>query len=208
MKKLLFVSIAALLMPLSLAAQTSTAGLKGGLNLSGLTVDGNVDRHLKPGFHAGVFAKIPFSDFVGIQPELMYSGKGVRVNYDEDAFADGESKFNLHYVEMPVLLVINPSDVFFIEFGPYVSVLVGANTETDANFFGADVYSDNELDRNHFMPVDYGATGGIGFDLETMIVGARYSLGMQQVAKDDDVSYDLLGDARNAVWQVYVGFKF
>ena len=66
----------------------------------------------------------------------------------------------------------------------------------------------DELDRDHFNSLDYGLTAGLGFDLDPMIFGLNYNLGLNQVAKDDDVSHDLLGDAKNTVIQVYVGLKF
>ncbi len=209
MKKLKILTvIAALCLPNMLMAQEAETGIKGGLNLSTLSVDGSDDSNLKAGFHAGVYSKIPMSSYFAIQPELMYSGKGVKVNYDESAVASGESQFNLHYIDLPVLLVFNLSEDFSIQAGPYVSYLIGANTETDASFFGADIDSEDELDRDHFQSLDYGFSAGLGFDLNPLLFGFRYNIGLQQVAKDDDVSYDLLGDAKNSVIQLFVGLKF
>lgn len=189
-------------------AQESVTGIKGGLNLSSLSTDGNDDKNLKMGFHAGVFSKIPFSESFAIQPELLYSGKGIKLNYDESGVAEGDTKFNLNYIDLPVKLVFNLSEDFEFQFGPYVSYLVNANVDTDAEFFGGDINSVDELDRDHFNSLDYGLTAGLGFDLDPMIFGLNYNLGLNQVAKDDDVSYDLLGDAKNTVIQVYVGLKF
>lgn len=189
-------------------AQESVTGIKGGLNLSSLSTDGNDDKNLKMGFHAGVFSKIPFSESFAIQPELLYSGKGIKLNYDESGVAEGDTKFNLNYIDLPVKLVFNLSEDFELQFGPYVSYLVNANVDTDAEFFGGDINSVDELDRDHFNSLDYGLTAGLGFDLDPMIFGLNYNLGLNQVAKDNDVSYDLLGDAKNTVIQVYVGLKF
>jgi len=189
-------------------AQKSVTGVKGGLNLSSLSTDGNDDKNLKMGFHAGVFSKIPFSESFAIQPELLYSGKGIKLNYDESGVAEGDTKFNLNYIDLPVKLVFNLSEDFEFQFGPYVSYLINANVDTDAEFFGGDINSVDELDRDHFNSLDYGLTAGLGFDLDPMIFGLNYNLGLNQVAKDDDVSHDLLGDAKNTVIQVYVGLKF
>lgn len=189
-------------------AQESVTGIKGGLNLSSLSTDGNNDKNLKVGFHAGVFSKIALSESFAIQPELLYSGKGIKINYDESGVAEGDSKFNLNYIDLPVKLVFNLSEDFEFQFGPYVSYLVNANVDTDANFFGGNINSEDELDRDHFNTVDYGLSAGLGFDLDPMIFGINYNLGLKQVAKDDDIAYDLLGDAKNTVIQVYVGLKF
>lgn len=189
-------------------AQKSTSGIKGGLNFSSLSTDGNNDKNLKMGFHAGVFSKIPLSESFAIQPELLYSGKGIKLNYDESTVANGETKFNLNYIDLPVKFVFNLSEDFEFQIGPYFSYLVNANVDTDADFFGGDVVSQDELDRDHFHSVDYGLSAGLGFDLDPMIFGFNYNLGLRQVAKDNDMSYDMLGDAKNTVIQVYVGLKF
>lgn len=208
MKKTLLITLILLGVVTQINAQNSITGIKGGLNLSSLSTDGNSDKNLNPGFHAGVFTKIPLSESLSIQPELLYSGKGIKLNFDESAVADGEAKFNLNYVDLPVKLVFNLAEDFSFEVGPYVSYLLGANVDTDGEVFGADISSEDELDRDHFNTFDYGFTAGLGFDFDPMIVGFNYNLGLKQVADDDDVSYDLIGDAKNMVIQAYVGFKF
>jgi hypothetical protein len=210
MKTLIAISTVVFLFIASTAkAQESSAGIKGGLNLSSMTTDGNDDKNLKPGFHIGVFNKIETSETFAIQPELLYSVKGIKYNYDESLFADGETRFNLHYLEVPVKLVFNLSEDFEFQFGPYVSYLLGANIDTDADvldFFEID--SDDEIDRKNFNSFDYGLTAGIGFDLDPLIIGLNYNLGLNQVAKDDEVSEEILGDAKNTTIMVSVGLRF
>ena len=208
MKKIILIAILTLGFGTMIYAQNGATGIKGGINFSSLSTDGNDDKNLKMGFNAGVFTKIPVSESFAIQPELLYSAKGIKLNYDESAIADGETKFNLNYIDVPVKLVFNLSEDFEFQFGPYVSYLINANTDTDAEFFGGEFDSNDELDRDHFNTLDYGLTAGLGFDLDPMIFGLSYNLGLKQVAKDDDISYDLLGDAKNMVIQAYVGLKF
>ena len=193
----------------SVQAQESHAGIKGGLNLSSLTTDGNDEKNLKVGFHAGVYNKIALSETFAIQPELLYSIKGIKLNYDESGFADGESKFNLSYIDLPVKMVFNLSENLELQFGPYVSYLVYANVDTDAdvlNYFEID--SEDEIDRKNFNTLDYGLTAGIGFDLDPIILGINYNMGLNPVAKDDEPSHEILGDAKNSVIQVSIGMKF
>ena len=208
MKKLIMTAFLTLVFGTMIYAQNKSSGIKGGLNFASLSTDGNNDKNLKMGFHAGVFTKIPFSETFAIQPELLYSGKGIKLNYDESAIADGDTKFNLNYIDVPVKLVFNLSEDFEFQFGPYFSYLINANTDTDAELFGGEVDSNDELDREHFNTFDYGLTAGLGFDLDPMIFGLNYNLGLKQVAKNNDVSYDLIGDAKNMVIQAYVGLKF
>jgi hypothetical protein len=207
MKKLIISLLSVAFVTTTVLAQET--GIKGGLNLSSLSTEGNNDKNLKAGLHAGVFTKIPLSESFSLQPELLYSGKGIKLNYDESAFADGETKFNLNYIDLPVKLVFNLSEDFEFQFGPYVGYLVNANVDTNAeilDFWEFD--SSDELDREHFRSLDVGLVAGLGFDLNPLIVGFNYNLGLNQVAKSDDIAYDILGDARNSVIQVYVGMKF
>ncbi len=209
MKKIILITILCLGVSSIIYSQNSRTGIKGGINFSSLSTDGNNDKNLKMGLNAGVFTKIPFNDVFAIQPELLYSNKGIKLNYDESAIADGDSKFNLNYIDLPVKLVFNLSEDFEFQVGPYVSYLLNANIDTNAdvlNFF--QVNSADEIDRDRFNSFDYGLTAGLGFDLDPLIFGVNYNLGLNQVAKNDDIAYDFLGDAKNMVIQLYVGVKF
>ena len=209
MKKLIFIALLSIALGTMTYAQNGGTGIKGGLNLASLSTDGNDDKNLKMSPMFGVFTKIPLSESFAIQPELLFSGKGVKVNYDESFGTDGETKFGLNYIEVPVKLVFNLSEDFEFHVGPYIGYLINANTETDAEFLNYfQIDSEDELDREHFNTLDYGLSGGLGFDLDPLIFGFNYNLGLMQVAKDDDVSYDIFEDAKNRVIQVYVGIKF
>jgi hypothetical protein len=208
-KLIILVLGAGMLFALNLSAQNSGFGAKGGLNFSNMTVEGNNDQNLKFGFHAGVFNKISISESFAVQPELLYSGKGFKNNFDDNIFADGEAKFNLNYIDLPVKLVYNLAPDFEFQFGPYISYLASANVETNAevlNYF--DVSTQDELDRDNFKTFDVGLTAGMGFNLNPVIVGFNYNLGLTKVAKDDRPTEEMLGDARNTVIQVFVGIMF
>jgi hypothetical protein len=174
-----------------------------------MTVEGNNDNNLKFGLHAGIFDKIMITEAFALQPELLYSSKGLKNNYDESLIADGETRFNLNYIDLPVKLVYYLAEDFSFQFGPYVGYLVNANADTDAevlNFF--DINSEDEIDRGRFNTIDFGLTGGLGFELDPLVIGFNYNFGLTQVAKNDDLSEEMLGDARNTVIQVYAGILF
>jgi hypothetical protein len=190
-------------------AQESSVGIKGGLNLSTISTDEGSDKNLKPGFHIGVFNKIALSESVALQPELLFATKGLKINYDESPIADGETRFNTNYIDLPVYLALNVSEAFQIQFGPYVSYLISANVDTDAEVFDFfQIDSNDELDRKNFNAFDYGVAAGISFDLDPLVIGANYSLGLNPVAKEDEPSRDMLGDAKNSVIQIFAGIKF
>lgn len=207
--KILFLSLILISASTYTMAQNSRFGLKGGLNLSNMTVEGNNDQNLKTGFHAGIFNKIGITESFSIQPELLYSAKGFKYNYDNSAIADGETKFNLNYIDLPVKLVFNLSRDFEFQLGPYFSYLAGANVDTDAEvleFFNID--TTDELDRENFNSFEVGLTGGLGFTIDPLVFGFNYNLGLTKVAKDNEPTEEMLGDAKNTVIQVYAGILF
>lgn len=209
MRKIVLITIFSLGFITITFAQNITSGIKGGLNLSSLSIDGNNDKNLKIGLHAGVFTKISFNESFAVQPELVYSGKGLKLDFADEIASAGETKLNLNYIELPVQLVYNLSNDFAFHFGPYLSYLLNANMKTDANVLNHyQISSTDNLDKKHFNSFDFGLTGGLAYDLNPFIFGFNYSLGLTQVAKDNDVSHNIFGDAKNNVIQVYAGFKF
>src|SRR5882762_10617975 len=108
---------------------TPKFGIKGGLNLTSLYVDNVSKEHMKAGFNAGIFAKLPITTGFSIQPELLYSVKGAKDTYSNFVQGDGEYRFNLGYMELPVLAVVNVTRNFNIHAGPYLGYLVAANVK-------------------------------------------------------------------------------
>jgi hypothetical protein len=87
------------------ATRTARGGIKGGLNVSNLYVDDVNDENARFGFNVGLYAQLFSSEVFAIQPELLYSTKGTRTTYDNILMGEGDAKFNLNYLEVPVLAV-------------------------------------------------------------------------------------------------------
>ena len=206
-KKLLFASLALGLMSISgIQAQEKTAsfGFKGGLNFSNLYTDQVDDNNVLTGFNAGLYAKFPIAKGIAIQPEISYTTKGAELVYN-NAFAKGTSKFNVNYIEVPVLLVMNITDNFNVHVGPYAAYMVSGKTETDSNIFS----SQNQLDTNDFNKFDAGIAGGLGVDLDALNFGVRYNYGLTNVGKERNYAGTdyTFPDAKNSVLSVYVGLR-
>ncbi|MFB6320629.1 porin family protein [Saccharicrinis sp. FJH54] len=211
-KTLVFIA-ALLFLTGSASAQDSRFGIKGGLNLSSLTIDNADENNVLPGFNAGVWSRFMLSDAFAFQPELLYSAKGVKTVYNQDFLgvdlADGETKLNLNYLEIPLHFAYYLANDFNFHVGPYVGVLMNASVETQAEVLDfINIDNAEDLDRSEFNTLDYGISAGLGFNLDPLIFGFNYSLGLNQVAKDGESVQDLLGDAKNNNIQVYVGIMF
>jgi hypothetical protein len=181
-------------------------GIKGGLNLTNLYVDNVSSEHMKAGFNAGVFAKLPITKGFSIQPELLYSVKGAKDTYNNLLQGNGEYRFNLGYMELPVLAVVNLAPNFNLHLGGYAAYLVSANVK-DVNSNG-DIQGATDLNTDNFRRWDFGLVGGLGFDIQNFTIGARYNYGLSQIGKSGNLSGDLTKNSKNAGISVYVGIAF
>jgi len=181
-------------------------GIKGGLNLTNLYVADVSTEHMKAGFNAGVFAKLPVTRGFSIQPELLYSLKGAKEDYNNFVQGSGEYRFNLGYMELPLLAVVNIAPNFNIHAGGYAAYLVNANIKNVNN--QGSVVGATELSTGDFNRWDFGLAGGAGFDIQNFTIGARYNYGLSHIGKDDNLTGALTKNSKNAGLSVYVGFGF
>jgi len=181
-------------------------GIKAGINLSNLYVDEVEDENMKLGLNAGFYAKLPITRGFSLQPELIYSNKGAKLRYDNFVLGEGEYRFNLHYVELPVMAVINVLPNFNIHAGPYVSFLAGADIK-DMNDDGS-IENVRDLNADNFNRFDFGVSAGLGFDIQNITLGARYNYGLTEIGKSGSLSGQLTRDAKNSAISVYIGFGF
>jgi hypothetical protein len=183
------------------ATRTARGGIKGGLNVSNLYVDDVNDENARFGFNVGLYAQLFSSEVFAIQPELLYSTKGTRTTYDNILMGEGDAKFNLNYLEVPVLAVIKLGEVAEIHFGPYWGYLLAANIDYDG-----DTDSFDELDRDNFRDWDFGLAGGVGLNFGATQIGVRYTQGLKKLANSNEADA-LLGDAKNSCAQLYIAFS-
>lgn len=181
-------------------------GIKAGLNYSNIFSDG-VDRNSLAGFNAGLFAKVPVTGSVSIQPELYFTTKGSRLTYNS-TFANGDAQFKLSYLELPVLFVYNLSRHFNIQAGPYVSYLLDgkATNKSSAPIFDFE----NQLKNDDYNRLDAGLAAGLALDVSKISFGARYTYGMTTIGKENTYAGTnyRFPDGKNSVFNFYVALSF
>ena len=77
MKKILLVTVIAVLGLTNVNAQEIKFGAKGGLNFASIGGDNTGDVDPVTAFNFGLVAEIPISEKFSFQPELMYSGQAI-----------------------------------------------------------------------------------------------------------------------------------
>ncbi len=181
-------------------------GIKGGLNLSNIYTEDVDDNNVLPSFNAGFYATLPITSFIAIQPEVLYSRKGSELTYD-NAFATGKAKFNLNYVEVPVLVKINLTKNLNIHAGPYFAYLIDANVKNESD--GGTIDFEETYDNDDFNKFDAGISGGIGLDFDSIGIGARYNYGLTTIGKERTVGGTTytVPDGKNSSLSLYVAFK-
>src|SRR5690606_24973410 len=159
---------------------------------------------MKVGLNLGLFAKLPVTRGFSIQPEILYSSKGSKIAYD-NIFGSGEYRFNFNYLEIPLLAVFNITENFNIHAGGYGAYLSSVNIKqlSDGNI--DDIAT---LDAENFKRLDFGLAGGIGVDLQSISVGARYTHGLGEVGKSGNLSSQALSNAHNSAFTIYIGYGF
>jgi len=185
---------------------TPKLGLKGGANFANFYIDNVQSDNLKVGVNAGLFLKIPIVRGLSIQPEVLYSNKGVKSRYSNIIQGSGEYRFNLNYMEVPLLLVFNVTRNLSFSAGGYAAYLLSANVK-DVNNNGT-IAGATKLNTDNFHRNDYGLTGGINLDIEKLTLGVRYDYGLQAVGQSGSLSGDLTRDSKNSVATIYFGFAF
>jgi hypothetical protein len=217
MKKLLLSAAAALLLAVATApaaqAQSIRFGLKAGGNLSNLSGDlvNQSQYNNRVGFHGGIMLNFGLAnDLVSIQPEVLYSQKGFRYA-DQSYSALGNTYRNTgnvryDYLDVPLLLRLKLSGVFF-EVGPQYSYLMNISTDRTQTYNGSVVGTagSNTSNLDNVNRNELGYVGGLGFQSSTgFLLGVRYNGAFTDFAKDG-YSNNEFKNARNSVFQAYVG---
>ena len=167
-------------------AQEAKFGIKGGLNLATFSGDTDgLDLKSKAGVNIGGFVEVKLSDKVSLQPELLYSMQGTKI--DQFELNDGNQTFlvdaniNMSYINVPIMLKYYAAEKFNLEVGPQVGFLLSAKTVAKAN--GNEAEEDT---KDNFKSVDFGLNFGTGYDFTKNIsAGFRYNLGLANIAKTE-----------------------
>jgi hypothetical protein len=221
--KVLYVSIFVLmLVAWSAAASTAgeiSVGAKAGLtvsNVTGIPKEWEDSKSSVTGFTGGIVLNYAFDDAFSLQPELLYSSKGVGGNL-YDGFVPVDVTIGLAYLELPVLAkyaflagkALRPC-VFA---GPSVAYAIGSELEISAGPLAASV------DISSLTHVtDFGLVVGAGFGYETgsgvLTFDARYERGFTNVIMSGDFEVNGstetidVDDFKNYGFAFTVGYMF
>lgn len=194
MKKVLL-AVAILAAGLTANAQEVNFGAKAGVNFANVSGEDVEDNITRTSFNVGAVVEFEISDKFSIQPELIYSAQGAKLEEEE---SDVDLTLKLDYLNVPVIAKFYAAEGFSLEFGPQVGFLLSAKAKAK---IGGD---SGETDiKDEFETVDFGLNFGAGYKLDSGLnFSARYNLGLSNVAKESESS------VKNSVFQISVGYFF
>jgi hypothetical protein len=175
MKLNLTVLCIATLFSTTLIAQHVNVGIKGGLNVYNIKNDDDTKYDSKIGFNAGLLGHIHLAKELALQPEVVYSAQGAKYTV-----ANVETKFNLGYINVPVLLQYMFDNGFRLQAGPQVGFLINAKAKAGSL----------ELDvKDNLNKVDFAVGAGLGYvhPASGFGVDARYNLGLNNINENSNV---------------------
>lgn len=155
------------------SAQKIAFGVKGGVNLTNINNENGVKYDEKVGFNAGLIGHIHLAPQLALQPEVYYSAQGAKFT----AATGAETKLNLNYINVPVLVQYMFDNGFRLQAGPQVGFLVSAKSST--NNTKSDI-------KSSFKGVDFGLGAGIGYVHPPSGFGIdlRYNLGLSDITEN------------------------
>lgn len=176
MKKVVLLTVVAVLGFVKMNAQEIKFGAKAGLNFAFINGDNSGNYDPTTDYHFGILAEIPISEKFSFQPELLYSGQG--------------SETNLKYLNIPLMGKYYLTKGFSLEVGPKVGFLLSAK-------------KGNQNKICLFNKVDFGVNFGLGYKFDNGLnFGARYNLGLSNINDANGI----VDKNKNGVFQLSIGY--
>lgn len=193
MKKIYLSFVIIVLVSSMALAQSVSFGLRGGINIAKETASASgvsLSTDSKVGLMLGTYLTVMTSEKFGIQPELVYSSFG------GSATANGQSATDsFNYLSLPVMLRYNASEIISIQAGPQLGFLLSATTSSGSQSINV---------KDGLNGIDFGGAFGLGFDFGAFNAGARYYLGLSNIAKNVPSGSD--AKLTNSAIQIFVGY--
>lgn len=199
----------------AMAQGKTTFGVRAGVNFQNINGrdfnDDKLENKLTTGFNVGVNAEIPVGIDFYVQPGVLFSTKGAKLENTDD-------KLNLSYIEVPVNLLYKPevgTGRLLLGFGPYIGFGVGGkykpengndldvkfkNTITQAEAISGDVY---------FKSIDAGGNLLFGYEMaNNLSVQLNAQLGMVKINPKIEGVSDNNTSWKNTGFGVSLGYRF
>jgi hypothetical protein len=165
------------------------------LNYSGFSST-NLDNKHRFGISIGMYADVPFTANLSLQPELVYQNKGT--SFKGSGYYQGidmDLKFNIvaNYLSLPVLINIHNKRTEYGDFvyfltGPSVNLCTKSAMKVTVSAFGESETEEEKYDG--IKTLDTNWLLAIGYDFYDARIEIRYEKGLTNISKPDYADYD------------------
>lgn len=153
-------------------------GAKAGINVANVwDADGQAfQADAKVGFAGGVYAGIPIGKYLGIQPEIMVSQKGLKGSGMLLGFPYSFSKSST-FLDVPIQVQFKPSEFITLVAGPQFSYLL--NQSDDYTFGGNSTEQDREFKNENITKNILGLVAGADIIYQNFVLSGRVGWDLQ-----------------------------
>ncbi|MEO6239175.1 MAG: porin family protein [Vicinamibacterales bacterium] len=176
-------------------AQGLSFGVKGGVNFANVTFENTDAAKGKWLPVVGIFATLPPTLGISLQPEVLYSQKGA-------SLGDGQSSVILDYLEVPVLARRSMTAFghrVYLAGGPSFALRLRARTRVKFDDVTEEIDTSDDVSR-----FEVGVAAGGGIEFGSVVVDARYTFGLTDIDKDKAAD----AKSRNRVLSLTGGWRF
>jgi hypothetical protein len=171
-------------------------GIKAGPNFSTIDTKSSPGENYKnrAGFHGGAFLLIKAAK-IGIQPEIIFSQQGSKVEINSRDFES-----NYSYINVPIILKLYTVAGINIQAGPQFGFVTKAEEPVRDQL---NAYSVEDV-KDRMKSSEFTVALGLGWDLPFgLTIDGRYNLGLSNIYESSQQS----GEAKNQVFQLSLGYK-
>ena len=179
-------------------------GIRAGVNSATLKFNNpsqNATQQARIDFQGGFLLDVPLTRSLSLQPALLISTKGTRINtvaIDSSrtpAATPITNTIKLLYVELPVLALyrftISPSLRLYGGAGPYLGMGIGGRLTSTFVLIGEHEarFGSGGVGSNTFRRFDYGLSGAAGLEWHRLLLGVSYEYGLVDLGSAFTKSY-------------------
>ena len=181
-----------------------TFGIKMGLNLSNVydTKGDAFNTDPKFGYAAGGVLSLPFTKYLGLQPEFLFSQKGFLATGN---FLGGT--YNLartsNFIDIPILIAIKPTSQITVVAGPQYSYLL-KQTDVFSNA-NISIVQQQEFENSNIRKNVFCFLGGVDINLHHLVLGGRVGW---DITDNNGDGTSTTPRYKNVWYQATVGYRF
>ena len=177
--KRLFTILSVIMLTFSVSAQEF--GVQAGMNMANLSGE-DMETDMKMGIFGGVTAAFSLTDVMTLETGALYSEKGAQ---DEESGIKTSLAYS--YIEIPLNIAYSVSDQISLMAGPYVGLIMSANSKMSGEFLGQTIDEEEDI-KEDIANMDFGINIGASFSInESISVGVGYQLGLADIGSEGDV---------------------